>query len=324
MKIVIESLSNPVSFNPIIFIDQVQFYNEYGVHPILSVRQEYAGRNIIVLTTLNNIYGTPEKRVLQTDLPNEDGVIHYGALFKPYEFDVGGELDGGAIDSILMTAFRERGLCKITMYADNGVISDFKIATLNALGGILTCQNTELTTNIEQITKYLMNMQLSVFNTVLYAGEQLYTSKKLFPEERSSQVYTKDLKERIYVAIPNDFLIEYKIEANKTVEISSFKTNGINWNAGVQRFNDNDVIIFANNSTSDFPYETPGALKIYRKDPSGNVTEIGSFTSDLFKNNNSIELDMIFYDVVEQPNTQEYYCKITTTVNSKGTGVLPG
>lgn len=320
MKLTIESLSTPATFNPITFIDQVQFYNEYGVHPIRKVREEYAGRNIIVLTVLSNVYGVPEKRLLQTDLTNEDGVIHYGALFKPYTFDVGGELDGNEFNAILVGPFSTRGSCKATLETDQGVTSTFNIVTMGIAPGVLTCQNAELSASIVQTTFYEFAMTLFVASGATYATSNNYTSKENYASGRINEVYTRELSNSMYIATLDDYLLEFTFESNKTVKLATFVINGVYWYGDIDMIT-GEKIVFANNQSSDFPYATNKALTVYKVDTTGVFTEIGTFDEDLFKKNNSVTMDASFVDAQTEG---EYFCNIVGTVYSTGTEITPG
>lgn len=322
MKIKFYSLANPKTFEDIEFIDIDTYFLEYGLYAVDSVRKKELGNRRIIFTSLNNIFAIPEKQTLQIERPNEDGVTHYGALFKAKEWQIGSDLLTHLCHPLMLELFEIRGVIGMEMIDEAGITSIAQTTVLSVENGTMTLINPEVFWSKSQSTFNEGYIYSSSYNKTFFPSDNLWAGDDTYSGEYTTTLDTnQNLEFPFYVSVDTDFLIEYEVETEVSVKITGIITNGVDWNCPDQTLLNGEKIVFANNQVSDYPYSTPGALKIYKRTTTNTMTQIGTFSSGLIGNNNGVKLEL---DFTSKPVGQDLECRIKQNIYSKGNGLYAG
>lgn len=315
MKIVLSSLTTPASFLPITFYDRQEWFDTFAEHPVQEKRLQRIGERTIFLTHVDNLMALPQKILLQTDLPNEDGLIHYGSIFKPSPFVIGTDLEPGNASKLLLEVLQIRGSFKMVIYDNEGVTSSMSVISRTLNEGTIEMENTSLIVDKQQETELFFYVFAG--DNALFPGASLFPGTSLFPANLASNSLSEDGSTPFYVSEKKDYLLEFENTTEVPLLFRNIKINNVDWNAPDTTLQPLDKIIFANN-TSNYPYDTPDTGVIYQT-VAGVLTQIGTFDTNLIQNNNSIIVD---FDVADMNDAVDSF--MTMTVFSKGTSVVPG
>lgn len=315
MKIVFTSLATPESFLPITFYDRTDWFNFYLEHPVEQKRLQRLGERVVFLTHVENLLSIPQKVLLQTDLPNEDGLIHFGAIFKPSPFFIGCDLEPGNATKLLMEVLQVRGSFKMTIYDNNGITSVLNVVSRSLSEGVVELENTSLIVDKQQETK--INFYIFSGDNSLFPGINVFPGSSLFPMNLISNSLSDNGSTPFYVSEKTDYLLEFENTTSVSLTYDNIKINNVDWNAPDTILLPSEKIVFSNNP-SNYPYDTPNSGIIYKK-VGTTYTQIGTFDTNLIQNNNSI---VVNFDVTNNEDAVDSF--MTMTVYSKGTSVVPG
>lgn len=232
MKITFQS-DNDV-FKPQIFMDEEEFRESRGVFPITQEIYRAEGDNTFLLTGLTDFNVLPSKVLLRTDLPQYDGAIHYGALYKAKPFIIECVRNEN-MQSSYRDIYSDRGL--FTMIAEHDGITVTSLVTAISTDNLkaLTLDAPSTLYDITQDSthdKHYFEMFPSSAKA-LYTDVNLYTDPLLYPEYQSSNamyVGGDDFEVLFDVAVRDTGVLYVRITGNTCpIKLYNICLNGVNY-----------------------------------------------------------------------------------------------
>lgn len=178
----IEFISSAGLFRNQIYLDAKTFKKERGVYPTTQELIKAEGENVFLLTGLTNFKALPNKTLLRTDLPQYDGSLHYGALYKPRPFTIRCGRNVG-IMRIYRELYADRGLFTMIATEDGVSISMLVTATGTDEEYSMSFDGPTLKYNLEQLTTGTVKdfIYYSTPTDFIYPYQALYPNPELFP-----------------------------------------------------------------------------------------------------------------------------------------------
>lgn len=265
MKIIFESSTGV--FTRQTYVDEKTFKKERGVYPTGNEVWKAEGESVYLLTALTNFNILPSKRVLRTDLPQYDGVIHYGALYKAKPFTIRCGRNEG-MQTSYRDIYSDRGLFNMTV-EDKGITMTMLATALSSDDDYeITLDTPTLLYDVTQSTT-LTKTYYEFFNTYadnMYTDPALYTDEQLYTEAKpNTGIYIGgNIYEATFdIAVRDTGGFHLQIDGNTSpIKLYNIRMNGIDYSGQEVILNDNTeaLLIESDGTVEKWNDGTPTAL----------------------------------------------------------------
>lgn len=300
MKITFES-ANDV-FKRQTYMDEETFRNERNVYPTSGEIYRAEGENVFLLTALKDFLILPTKKLLRTDLPQYDGLIHYGALYKskPFTIRCGRNTN---MQTSFKDVYADRGLFDMTV-EDEGITMHMLVTAVSSTNEFeLTLDTPTMLYDVEQVTD-LGEVPYEFYYTRvdnLFTDPQLYASQDLYTVTNSaSGIYTNGTKYEVLfdVAVRSTGVMQTEIIGNSCpIKLYNIQMNGV-------QYTDVELVMDTNDAVE---IKSDGTVILYTN--GSNPTPINPFNFGGYKSHgNNFTCDVAFMDTTaDQTGTIHSY-----------------
>lgn len=311
MKITFESAND--IFKRQTYVDESTFKKERGVYPTTEELLKAEGESVFLLTALTDFLILPSKKLLRTDLPQYDGTIHYGALYKSKPFTIRCGRNKN-MQVAYKDVYSDRGLFDMTV-EDGGVVMHMLATAIESSNDYdLTLDTPTMLYDVEQTSDY-GTQTFEFYNTIadnMYTDPDLFVDEALYTETKpTTGVYIGGTKYEVTfdVAVRSTAVFQTDIVTNTCpVKLYNIRMNG-------SLYEDVELVM---NTRDAIEINNEGQVLFYTA--GSNPQPMNPFDFGGYKSNgNYFSCDVAFMETTGEQN-----CSIHSYVFSSGSDLTLG